>query len=367
MDVVIFRGPVAGNAPIASPAGLDRGPDCGRWGAGRWHATVLALALAVSLMTCPPLWAQTPAAKQPASASFDAKAALKAARSWGYQLQDLDIGKLAKSTSDVLVIDYPRGDGGGLLAARDIKRLQTKPDGTRRLVIAYMNIGEAEDYRYYWKKAWETAPPAWMGSANCRWKGDHRVRHWDPAWQSIIFGAKGSYLDRVIAAGFDGVYLDRIDIYYFWRNERWQGGAEMVDLVVRLSQWAKARKPGFLIMPQNGEELLVDDRFRAAIDGIGKEDMVMGDYGNDAWNHPERIARAERNFAPALADGLPVFGVEYARKPDNIAEAKKRLEAYGFIPYFGPRSLAYLGFDGKPHKEDGDTEATGVDAGGDGC
>jgi cysteinyl-tRNA synthetase len=197
-----------------------------------------------------------------------------------------------------------------------------------------------------------------MGSANCRWKGDHRVRPWAPEWQALLFGRPRSYLDRIIRAGFDGVWLDRVDVYSYWREERWQGAAEMVDLVMRMAAWARGEKPGFLVLPQNGEELLASPIYRAAIDGIGKEDMLYGDRGNDRPNAPERVARAERNFAAARAEGLPVLAVEYARRTDNIDDARRRLDALGFVAYFGPRSLAYLGFDGKPHTEDGDTEPT---------
>lgn len=336
-----------------------------------WRGLVVAVVVGSTISAAgPSALAQSAkkvaASPQAAPSPVDRKGLLVAARSWGYQLQDLDAGKLSKSPYDVLVIDFPGGDGRGF-GAKEIAQLKRKPDGGRRLVIAYMNVGEAEDYRYYWRKAWEKAPPPWMGSSNCRWKGDHRVRHWAPEWQAILFGKPGSYLDRIIKAGFDGVYLDRVDIYYYWRNERWQGAADMVDLVARLSEWAKAREPGFLVLPQNGEELLVDSRYRAAIDGIGKEDMLFGDAGNDAPNHPDRIKRAERNFAARGAEAIPVLAVEYARKADHIEAARRRHAELGFVSYFGPRSLAYLGFDGKPHKEDGDTEATVSSGLGDGC
>lgn len=283
---------------------------------------------------------------------------LAAARSWGYQLQDIDAARLKRSSYDVLVVDAGSGDGAWGLSRRQIRDLKSKLDGTRRIVLAYINIGEAEDYRYYWNKDWEKHPPPWMGSENCRWRGDHRVRHWMPAWQDIIFGAPNSYLGRLIAAGYDGVYLDRTDIYYHWRATRWQAAAEMVDFVIRLSAWAKHRRDGFLVVPQNAEELLSEPRYTAAIDAIGKEDMFYGDHGNDVENAPERIARAERNFAPAHAAKLPVFTVEYARAPTNKEKSRARHDALGFTLYLGPRSLAYLGQDGPPHPEDTDTEST---------
>lgn len=286
---------------------------------------------------------------------------LARARSWGYLLQNVDSPALGRTTYDVLVVDAGSGDGRYGLEPGDVARLKQKPDSSRRLVIAYMNVGEAEDYRYYWRPTWKSAPPAWMGTANCRWKGDHRVRHWAAEWQALLFGSKASYLGRLIAAGYDGVYLDRVDIFYHWRATRWQAAADMVDFVARLSAWAKKQRPGFLVLPQNGEELLSDPRYLAAIDGIGKEDMLYGDRGNDVANASARILRAERNFAPAIAARLPVFAVEYARRPEHHAEADRRLKELGFKIYFAPRSLAYLGQDGPPHPEDGDTETVAAE------
>ena len=36
-------------------------------------------------------------------------------------------------------------------------------------MLGYINIGEAEDYRYYWQPLRMKSPPAWLGTENCRW------------------------------------------------------------------------------------------------------------------------------------------------------------------------------------------------------
>ncbi|MEI6083683.1 MAG: endo alpha-1,4 polygalactosaminidase [Verrucomicrobiota bacterium] len=41
------------------------------------------------------------------------------------------------------------------------------------------------------------------------WKGNYYVRYWQPEWQALIF----AYLDKIIAQGFDGVYLHLVDSY----------------------------------------------------------------------------------------------------------------------------------------------------------
>jgi cysteinyl-tRNA synthetase len=102
------------------------------------------------------------------------------------------------------------------LTPAQVARLKSKANSGSRLVIAYMSIGEAEDYRYYWQPGWKTTPPAWLCGENPDWPGNYTVRYWDPAWQSIILGNDASYLKKILDAGFDGVYLDMIDAFEYF-------------------------------------------------------------------------------------------------------------------------------------------------------
>jgi len=88
--------------------------------------------------------------------------------------------------------------------------------GGKRLVIAYMSIGEAEEYRYYWKDEWESDPPSWLKEENRDWEGNYKVEYWDPDWQGIIYGSTDAYLDKIVDKGFDGVYLDIIDAFEYF-------------------------------------------------------------------------------------------------------------------------------------------------------
>lgn len=81
-----------------------------------------------------------------------------------------------------------------------------------------MSIGEAENYRYYWQKAWKLHRPKWLDRVNPDWAGNYKVRYWNPEWQKIICGDGDSYLNRILAAGFDGVYLDIIDAFEYYEN-----------------------------------------------------------------------------------------------------------------------------------------------------
>lgn len=115
---------------------------------------------------------------------------------------------------DAVIIDLFFNDTA--LTVADINALKTKPGGNARLVIAYMSIGEAEDYRYYWQSSWSTSPPAWLDDENPDWEGNYKVRYWYSSWQEIIYGNDSSYLKKILDAGFDGVYLDIIDAFEYY-------------------------------------------------------------------------------------------------------------------------------------------------------
>ncbi len=102
----------------------------------------------------------------------------------------------------------------------EIAALKVKHNGGKRLVIAYMSIGEAEDYRYYWKEEWTKDKPVWLDRENPDWEGNYKVWYWEEEWQAIIFGNDDSYLKKIINAGFDGVYLDIIDAFEYYEEQR---------------------------------------------------------------------------------------------------------------------------------------------------
>lgn len=81
-------------------------------------------------------------------------------------------------------------------------------------MLAYLSIGEAEDDRSYWTAEWATRPPEWLLEENPDWPGSHLVLYWHPEWQRIVLDA----LTAILAAGFNGVYLDCVDAYESFGN-----------------------------------------------------------------------------------------------------------------------------------------------------
>lgn len=289
--------------------------------------------------------------------------------SWAYQLQHADIAEIARSPFDLVVIDSTKdGDPDKPLKAAEVRRMKRTPQGGRRIVLAYFSVGEAEDYRFYWNEEWlETATPEpaaagkaaptkpdkpdrwlsakappWLGDENESWGGNFQVKYWDPGWQAILFGSPTSFLERVLAQGFDGIYLDRVDAYYEFVSERESAGDDMAELVIRLAEHARRIKPDCIVVPQNGEELLLKPAYVAAIDAIAKEDLFYGSPTEGEANNSQQIANSLSWLEPATKAGRPVLTIEYLDKPEAKAEAAAAAREKGFIPYFGPRSLDKL-------------------------
>ncbi|MGD9783583.1 MAG: endo alpha-1,4 polygalactosaminidase [Hyphomicrobiaceae bacterium] len=306
---------------------------------------------------------------------------LRKARSWSYQLQNYDMAALAASPADILVVDYSiNGREAARFTEGNVGRLRVKPDGSRRVVLAYLSIGEAEEYRYYWKADWleqdgdpgarpdggtdkttedkrgdekreasakperwlSPSAPSWLGDENETWSGNFAVRFWDPGWQSIILDGPRSYLSRIIRAGFDGVYLDRVDAFYEHSDERPSAADDMVAFVERLAAAARAQVPGFLVVPQNAEELLVKPHYVALIDAIAKEDLLYGSPVQGKRNSEGLITNSMGWLGHARLADKPVMVVEYLDDAAEIARATRELRASGMIPTFAPRLLDRL-------------------------
>lgn len=126
------------------------------------------------------------------------------------------INAVSATDYDLLIMDYLFNDQA--FSTSEIEQLKTKQNSGKRLVISYLSIGEAEDYRYYWQNNWKTNPPAWLEDENPDWEGNFKVKYWDENWQNIIYGTDNSYLKKLLDAGFDGVYLDIIDAFEYFEE-----------------------------------------------------------------------------------------------------------------------------------------------------
>lgn len=133
-----------------------------------------------------------------------------------YESKDALLNDLANTNYDIIIMDL--FFNYELFSSSDIEALKTKKNGGQRLIICYLSIGEAEDYRYYWNSDWKKNPPLWLEKENAQWKGNYKVEYWNKAWQQIILGDDDAYLDKILSSNFDGVYLDLIDAFEYFEE-----------------------------------------------------------------------------------------------------------------------------------------------------
>ncbi len=270
-----------------------------------------------------------------------------------YQLQNARPERIGKTAFDLVVLSLSAtGNSADVIPA-----LKDSPGG-KKLVLCYMSIGQAENYRFYWQPEWGRNPPEWLDEGDTEWAGDYWVQYWNPQWQRIIYGTPESYLDRIIALGFDGVYLDRVDAYVYYQEQGRQTAArEMVDFILAFTQYARQAAPGFGVFPQNAEELgVLFPDFMQAMTGIGVEDLYYG-YPRDHEPSPaEWTAQREAVLDQWEAAGKLVLTIDYTARPEQIADTYARALARGYVPYVTDRSLGRLrinpGFEpDKQHSE----------------
>ncbi|MEO0514196.1 MAG: endo alpha-1,4 polygalactosaminidase [Planctomycetota bacterium] len=324
--------------------------------------------------------ANPPTAAPPEMATIDGPVPV---RHWGYQLQGgasaegLLPGPLSAVPHDLIVIDHARfGDAASRFTLAEVAAMKTRADGSdeRRVVAAYLSIGEASEFRSFWDAQWTAdgsadsplrdGAPRYLGPVNPNWPESRKVRYWDPDWQDILFNqANTGWLDAIVAQGFDAAYLDIVDAYYFWGQtvppeERQDGdprdgqdaARRMIDLVVALTTHARQTNPRFFVIPQNGAFILNDADYAGplaqdparraayldALGAIGVEDVYCGgdlDQDNPFDPDQDTIAVLQKDF---LAQGKPVLAVDYlteAAIADRFVAAAVR---DGFLPYVAP-------------------------------
>jgi len=221
----------------------------------------------------------------------------KPIQSWTYQLQganrsDLNLQPIIRSASSLAVIDYSRnGAERGEFTRTEIQAVRK----SGKITLGYMPIGAADAGRFYDQNLTDRSPfsaseaQSLIGAENSNFSGTFYLRYWQDTWKKVIFGNRplpswvkttnnpNNYLKRILAAGFDGVYLDDIDAYQQFNsdgdNSRPSAALEMLLFIRDLSTWAKSKKPGFLIVPQNGENLFNDALENLDTDGNNRLDQ----------------------------------------------------------------------------------------------
>ncbi len=305
---------------------------------------------------------------------------------WAYQIQDINepdaVEKLAESHYDMLVLEPIRTDWSSEYKYFDAKEMVDRLKGTRahdgihrKLIIAYIDIGEAEDWRWYWtwSEEWPQGKPRpddWPDYIITHdpdgWEGNYPVAYWNNRWKDLViygrnqnsdpYGNYTSIIDEVLKDGFDGIYLDWVeafeddDVAGAARKQGKDPASEMIDFIREMREYAEKRNPNFIIIQQNASALCEEHpELFTLIDAISQEAIWFDGDATDRWNDRDGYDNEnERSLVHYYikyldqykAAGIPVFNCEYARK--DADDAYEKSYAKGYIPYSTRRSLSRL-------------------------
>jgi len=267
-----------------------------------------------------------------------------------YNSKSEAVNGLATSGRDWIVLDTDFSNGNPW-TTEDLNAIRAGKPG--RKVISYLSIGEAENYRDYWQSSWSTNPPEFLLSENPDWPGNYKVKHWHSAWQNLILDA----LNKIMALGFDGLYLDIIDGFEFFEqdgnnvidnrpnpdtNQSYR--RDMVDWVKKVATEARKTKADAIIIPQNGAQLLEHEDYRDAISAIGIEDVFTDDDKVQENDHTNYVLGY---LSTLTAEQKPVLDVEYPTSSDLKELVRQKASENCLVWDLTNRKLTILGESGK--------------------
>jgi cysteinyl-tRNA synthetase len=290
-----------------------------------------------------------------------------------YQIQDLDVSgaveALARTSYPLLVLEPGHNltddpyDTAGIVSA-----LRETPDGERRVLLAYVDVGQAEDYRDYWASDWVAPTAAQRGIPDFLvtvdpdgWSGNYPVAYWRSEWKQLWLGSNG-VVATLARLGFDGVYLDWVEAYDddAVRDAAFQEGVdpelEMIRFIEEIGAAGRAVSSGFLVVPQNAPFLIdaAPDRYAAAIDALAVEDTWFHGEGDADWDDPDAGDLHDRHdgewstpnrlakYREYMNRGLAVFSVDYCISQTNADQVYRDARQAGLRPLVTRVSLSRL-------------------------
>jgi cysteinyl-tRNA synthetase, unknown class len=263
-------------------------------------------------------------------------------RTWSFETSLSDPIANRAGLGDLAVIDHSaiqheRRNG----ERKAMTALQSKPNGARRLVLGYLSLTEAEQRRPYWLPEWQATAigtrPSWLLEENPQRRGNWRVNIANTGWHATLFGSEESLIDRMLAAGFDGVYLDSGSLLDKEHVLMQDAGArsetewQLAELVARLATYARLQHPRFIIMLDDAEALIDRTPVASAIDIAVKHDLLFGRHSTSQANRSTDIEAGVRGLNRVVDAKRTVFVVEHLADAALAADARRRITELGYV------------------------------------
>ncbi len=241
-----------------------------------------------------------------------------------YYLQDLDPEKITWHYWKTLILEPDEANDTILEAGRN----------SSDVLLAYLNIGYAEDWRSYWAsiegEEWVHEPTPY--------EGEYYIEYWRPEWHGIMKAMAEQY----ISAGFDGVYLDNVDAAEIIdsMNPSWAQTvntySEMIKLVCNISSYIKDLEPTAKVYINIGGvySLLYNNTLIECIDGVLREELwnTLSGYNQTQPQDPGETNATLDALINAKSSGIEVLVADPVVNGEDAYNLCQASWSQGFIP-----------------------------------
>ncbi len=201
------------------------------------------------------------------------------------------------------------------------------------LPVAYLNIGEAEAYRWFYAEILKE----WMLAPNPNWKDHFYIDVNKPEWHALLLR---KVLPAIFQKGFSGVFLDMVDVSSPDLYPMLQPG------VISLIREIREAYPAKIIIMNNGT--CIAGAVSELIDGIVVESVFATyDFASKTYMPVNAGASAARCAELQLlmkSTGMKIFAIDYAQPGDTLTAllAAQKSSQQGFLPFVSTIELNAL-------------------------
>jgi len=243
---------------------------------------------------------------------------------------------IARTSLTPVIIDYSAdGSETRRFTREDLTSLKRLKDGKSREVLAYVNLGIAERWRWYWS----SLPTKLIYGPLEGWEGEYYVKFWTDEWLSVII----KYIEKVIEAGFDGVMFDWVNIYFSSSLQRYSkfSASQLRELMAQTLSKIVEMFPSLVYALVNGEDILITyPHLREKVKYVVVEDLfftVNNQLATDSKTFKDRLDK----LLKLKSYGISVLSIEYIdnQNPFDVENAKRvktyieLAKQYGFKHY----------------------------------
>lgn len=199
-------------------------------------------------------------------------------------------------------------------------------------VYGYLNIGALEKERSYY-----TAFKSLRLAKYDGWAGEYWIDPTDPRWQDHIF----EEAKKIKATGAIGLYLDNTDIYWMCKEGFQEKKTAMMQTAPRAEAVFNALAEmvvrityvGLIVMPNGGDEFVREFivNYPGTISTITQESLFYEDFKR-LPKEETAYRKAYMKWAAKRISGK-VRGIEYCKRPSEIAYVKAYYAAHGWDVY----------------------------------